>query len=53
MTKMKVTIHMNAQANTVTVMDRGKATTFDRSTMVPWQRNRLRRMIVEAWRKTQ
>ena len=50
---LKITIRMNAERNDVTVVDRGESTTFDRSGMVPWQRNRLRRMIVEAWRQNQ
>ena len=53
MKPLRITIRMNAERNDVVVVDRGDTNTFDRSAMAPWQRNKLRRMLVEAWRQNQ
>ena len=50
---LKITVRMNAERSDVVVVDRGETSTFDRSAMAPWQRNKLRRMLVEAWRQNQ
>lgn len=49
MSKPQITIHLGASKNEVTVEDKGVTRTFDRSTMARDARNKLRRMVVQAW----
>lgn len=48
MSRARITIRMNAAEDSVTVSDKGRSTTFDRSIMSRPERNKLARLIGDA-----